>query len=74
MSDQGRKIDWRLVKGKTKYRGRFYDCHPEQKEVIEDAINKARKESGTKHDTVALELICLNYLTCMAISEVQIDV
>ena len=73
MTDQGRKIDWRAVKGGTKFRGRFYDCHPDQKEIIELAIDKARAEAGTRHDTVALELICQGYLVASPIKAASVS-
>jgi hypothetical protein len=39
-----------------------FKCHSGQKETIEAAINKAKEESNTSVDTVALENICLEYL------------
>jgi len=39
-----------------------FKVHSGQKETIEAAINKAKEESNTTVDTVALENICLDYL------------
>lgn len=36
--------------------------HPDQLAIIQQAIAKCKKESGTKHDTVALEYVCLDFL------------
>lgn len=39
-----------------------FKVHTDQKATIEAALDKARKEASTPHDTVALEFICLDYL------------
>jgi hypothetical protein len=36
--------------------------HADQLEIIEDAIDKSKKLSGTPYNTVALEWICIEYL------------
>jgi hypothetical protein len=37
--------------------------HDEQKQTIEEAVAKARAEANTDYDGVALEAICMNYLS-----------
>ncbi len=37
--------------------------HDDQSEIIKSALDKCKKESGTKYDTVALEYICLDYIS-----------
>ncbi len=37
--------------------------HDDQFQTIKAALDKCKQESGTKHDTVALEYICLDYLS-----------
>jgi len=39
-----------------------FKVHKDQKEVIREALDKAKHETGTEVDTVALENICLSYL------------
>lgn len=39
-----------------------FKLHADQKETVEAAIEKAKKEGNTDTDTVALEYICLQYL------------
>lgn len=39
-----------------------FKLHSDQKETIESALDKAKKDSGTNVDTVALEFICLDFL------------
>jgi hypothetical protein len=40
-----------------------FKVHQDQKETIKQAVEKARKEAGTEYDAVALEAICINYLS-----------
>jgi hypothetical protein len=40
-----------------------FKVHEDQKATIELAISKAKGEAGTEYDSVALEAICLNYLS-----------
>lgn len=40
-----------------------FKVHEDQKEVIEEAIDKAKGEADTDVNTVALEAICLNYIS-----------
>lgn len=35
----------------------------DQKTTVEAALNKAKAEGGTEHDTVAIEMICANFLS-----------
>ena len=35
-----------------------FKLHPDQKEIVEAALKTPKQQSGTKSDTVALELIC----------------
>src|SRR6476646_8170706 len=39
-----------------------FKLHPDQKEIVEAALEDAKKRSGTKFDTVALELVCQEYM------------
>lgn len=43
--------------------------HPDQKETIAKAVEKAMKEAGTEFKGVALEAICLNYLSGAKVSK-----
>lgn len=40
-----------------------FKVHADQKESIKMAIDKAKLEAGTEYDAVALDAICLNYLS-----------
>lgn len=40
-----------------------FKVHPDQKETITSAVEKAKKEADTEFPGVALEAICLNYLS-----------
>lgn len=40
-----------------------FKVHADQKETIRDAVEKAKEEAETAYDAVALEAICLNYLS-----------
>lgn len=40
-----------------------FKVHVDQKETIHQAVAKAKQEAGTEFDGVALEAICLNYLS-----------
>ncbi len=40
-----------------------FTVHPDQKATIVQAIEKAKGEVNTEHSTVALENICLGYLS-----------
>ena len=39
-----------------------FKFHDDQNETVEAALDKAKKVSGTQHDSVAFEHICLDYL------------
>lgn len=39
-----------------------FKMHDDQKEVVAAALDKAKDESGTEHNNVALEAICTDYL------------
>lgn len=56
------KVDTRAMRKTGLKRIRFYDVHEDQRELIMDALKKARGEAETEHDTVALTGICLHYL------------
>jgi len=45
------------------YRLRFYHVHADQIETIQPALEGARRELGTEFDAVALEALCMNYLS-----------
>ena len=39
-----------------------FKLHPDQKEILEAALEDAKQRSGTKFDTVALEYVCYGYM------------
>lgn len=41
---------------------RFHGVTPDQMETILAALERARSELATRHDTVALEAICMDYI------------
>jgi hypothetical protein len=68
------RVDLRTMKRTGKTRLRFYNVYPDQLETVQTALRIARRESGTEHDTVALESICIHFLTTFSVpSEAQID-
>ena len=56
------KVDIRTSETTGKARLRFYGAAPEHVEMVRDALEQARHEFGTDHDTVALDAICMSYL------------
>jgi len=40
-----------------------FKVHEDQKEVITDAVDKAKNDADTEHNNVALEAICMQYLS-----------
>ena len=52
----------RRMQKTSKSKIRFYDCFDDQLPTIKAALEKAREEMGTDHDTQALEMVCLYYL------------
>ncbi len=48
-----------------------FKVHPEQKHNIDLAIAKAKKAMGTEYITVALDAICLNYLSGEVVKAVE---
>ena len=44
-------------------RMRIYSLHEDQIGLIQVALDKARRESGTEYDSVALTNICMAYLS-----------
>ena len=56
------RVDTRTMRRTGLKRLRFYDVHQDQREVIVAALEKARIEGETDHDTVALTNICLAFL------------
>lgn len=57
------KVDVRIMQRNAKARLRFYNVAPDQLEVIMNALEIARNELGTGHDTVALDAICIHFLS-----------
>lgn len=57
------KVDVRFSDSTGKYRLRFYAVAPDHRETILNALKRARSELGTEYDSVALEAICMNYLS-----------
>ena len=39
-----------------------FKLHADQKEIVEQAISKAKEQSGTEFDTVALEYVCMDFM------------
>ena len=39
-----------------------FKLHPDQKEIVEAALTNVKEKTGTPYDTVALELICQQYM------------
>lgn len=56
LSDQSGDAEVKTVTTMT------FKVHEDQKETVKAAIDKAKKESGTNVDSVALEFICLDYM------------
>ena len=57
------RVNVRYNAKRDTYRFRFLSVHPDQAATILDALALARDESQTEYDTVALDGICLNYLS-----------
>ncbi len=57
------KVDYRKIKASGKTRLRFPDVHEDQLDLILQALEVAGEAMGTEHGTVALEAICLHFLT-----------
>jgi hypothetical protein len=57
------RVDLRLNTKTGKYRLRFHGVSADQKATILAALERARSEAGTAFDCVALEAICMNYLS-----------
>ena len=62
------KVDVRVNEKTGKARLRFYSVAPDQLELILTALEHIRKEVGTIHDTVALELMALGYLSSLPVA------
>jgi hypothetical protein len=58
----GRRMNKRRCRDGS-WRLRFYHSHDDQVETIELALQRAREEMGTDFDIVAMEAICMNYLS-----------
>lgn len=58
----GRRMNRRRCKDGS-WRLRFYHAHDDQVEIIELTLDRAREQMGTEFDVVALEAICMNYLS-----------
>jgi len=56
------RVDIRFNKNRGNSRFRFYGVYPDTQEMILTALEIARAEAGTEHDTVALDCICLHFL------------
>jgi DNA-directed RNA polymerase beta' subunit len=46
----------------TKISSMVFKVHPDQKEMIREALDKKKEETGTEYDAVALETIALGYI------------
>jgi hypothetical protein len=58
----GRRMNIRKCKDAS-FRIRIYHLHEDQLETIQLALEKARLEGGSDFDSVALERICLGYIS-----------
>jgi len=61
--EQKGKVNIRYNTKRKTYRVRFSPLHRDQLEVILLALEMARKEANTEYDSVALDCICLHFLT-----------
>ena len=57
------RVDIRVMKKTDKARLRFYNVYPELLHTILAALELARQEAGTHSDTVALDAICMHFLS-----------
>ena len=57
-----KQVDVRQMRRSGLFRMRFYSLHADQLPTIRAALEKARDEMGTDHDSQALEMICVHYL------------
>lgn len=57
------KVDVRISQRRKTARLRFYDVYTDQITTIQTALEQARQDAGTAHDTVALDAICMHYLS-----------
>ena len=57
------RVDIRVMKHTQKARLRFYNAYPDSVEIILAALELARHETGSLYDTVALEAICMHFLS-----------
>lgn len=57
-----KRMDVRRMQRTSKSRIRFYDVFDDQLPQIRAALDKARDEMETDHDSQALEMICVHYL------------
>ena len=58
----GRRMNIRKCQDES-FRIRIYHLHEDQLETIQIALEKARLEGGSDFDSVALERICMAYLS-----------
>lgn len=54
----------------TKVTTMTFKLHEDQKTTIREALEKAKHESGTEFDAVALEMICIDYLSGSKLKQV----
>ena len=57
------RANWRYNTRRKKFRMRITSIYPDNHEVIDAALEKARREGNTDYDAVALTYICLHYLS-----------
>jgi hypothetical protein len=63
MTQRTGRVDLRFNVKTGKYRMRFHGVAPDQKETILAALERACAEASSTFDSVALEAICMNYLS-----------
>ena len=60
------RVNVRLNAKRNTYRYRFQPIHPDQATTINLALKIAREGGETEFDSVALEYICMNFLSTFA--------
>lgn len=50
-----------------------FHLHPDQQSTVMVAIDKAKKEAGTEYNSVALEAVCLNYISGQTVGAITED-
>lgn len=59
----------KATKGSKPEHSKTLKFHADQFEIVNKAIERAREQSGTKYDSAAFELICMDYLAGYSLEE-----